>query len=243
MREDENDHLGDEVETTSGLRPAPEATAPIPLITQQDRFIFEGAALIATRYNSTRSFFYEEQDPTCLRSFTHVEILTAIEEGRAEYQPGVHSPTGSKAFARFGNKRVIDFPLKAQNVGRFYEYLIKRYREWCELVGEKVPRSEKAADLMPGKRSMDELLLEWTVDYTIQDRMLKSSGPKPRKERGDKQGISYTPPTVRTFNNIIAAYEACGDDIRARWQKSPSFITARDAHRCLLFKRESTLHR
>ncbi|TRB17656.1 hypothetical protein EXN32_07990 [Agrobacterium tumefaciens] len=197
------------------LRPVPESTPSIPLMTPSDRFVYEGTSLIAISYRATDTLFFHENDPMTYRRIKHTEIELAIDEGRAQFYPGFHTKVGSKAYERFGNKSVDDFKPDAVAIARYHEFLILEHRAWCAEVGEYVPRSLKPAAEMPGGRSLEELLLKWTVEYQLLQKEENEETGKVRKKRAGKKTNGFEVPTVRSFNSYVSKYESCGDDVRA----------------------------
>ncbi|CDZ27008.1 Integrase [Neorhizobium galegae bv. officinalis] len=197
------------------LRIFRENAPSIPLMGSNDRFVYEGTPLIAISYSATDTLFYKENDPLAHRRIAHSEIELAIDEGRAHFYPGFHTQVGWKAYQRFGDKNVDDFKSEAVAIGRFNEYLIHRYRAWCVEVGQHVPRSLKPAEEMPGGRSMEELLFEWTTEYQLKHKVTNPQTGKIRKRRAGKKTNGVELPTLRSFNNYIRLYESCGDDVRA----------------------------
>lgn len=196
-------------------RPVLESAPSIPLMTSNDRFVYEGSPLIAISYRATDTLFYREGDPTWQCRISHSEIELAIDEGRAQFYPGFHTEVGLKAYERFGDKNVDDFKPDAVAIARFHEYLIHRYRGWCIEVGQHVPRSLKPASEMPGKRSMEALILEWSTDYQLQKKITNPETGKTRKKRAGKKTNGLEVPTLRSFNSYVSIYESCGDDVRA----------------------------
>ncbi|MEZ0018698.1 Mu transposase C-terminal domain-containing protein [Sinorhizobium fredii] len=197
------------------LRPVPESAPSIPLMTSNDRFVYEGIPLIAISYRTTDTLFFHENDPMAHKRITHTEIELAIDEGRAQFYPGFHTEVGSKAYERFGNKSVDEFKPDAVAIARFHEFLILKHRAWCVEVGQYVPRSLKPASEMPGGRSMEELLLDWTVAYQLLQKKKNEETGKVRKRRAGKKTNGLEVPTLRSFNSYVSIYESCGDDFRA----------------------------
>lgn len=196
-------------------RPAPESAPSIPQMTSNDRFVYEGTPLIAISYRATDTLFFHENDPMTHKRIKHTEIELAIDEGRAQFYPGFHTEVGSKAYERFGNKSVDDFKPDAVAIARYHEFLILEHRAWCAEVGEYVPRSLKPASEMPGKRSMEELLLQWTVKYQLLQKETNKETGAVRKKRAGKRTNGFELPTLRSFNSYVSIYESCGDDVRA----------------------------
>ena len=196
-------------------RPAPESAPSIPLMTSNDRFVYEGTPLIAISHRATDTLFFHENDPVAHKRIKHTEIELAIDEGRAQFYPCFHTEVGSKAYERFGNKSVDDFKPDAVAIARYHEFLILEHRAWCAEVGEYVPRSLKPASDMPGKRSMEELLLQWTVKYQLLQKDTNKETGAVRKKRAGKRTNGFELPTLRSFNSYVSIYESCGDDVRA----------------------------
>lgn len=68
---------------------------------------------------------------------------------------------------------------------------------------------------MPGKRSMEELLLQWTVKYQLLQKETNKETGAVRKKRAGKRTNGFELPTLRSFNSYVSIYESCGDDVRA----------------------------